>query len=200
MTGTEMIKTKILEDARKRASEAEEQARREAQEILDKAASEAGQKRAEILKKADSDSQEIYRRLLSTAALEGRKELLRAKQDMIEATFQRALEKVANLPDLEYERLMEDMVVKAATGGGDELLLTTKDAQRLGNEFLNKVNKRLQTAGMNGNIVLSKDNIRASGGFILRSGDIEINSTLEIVSEMLRPELENEVVKILFGT
>ena len=176
MTGTDMIKTKILDDAHKRASEAEEQARREAQEILNKAASEAEQKRAEILKKADLNSQEIYRRLLSTAALEGRKELLRAKQDMIEATFQRALEKVANLPDREYEKLMEDMVVKAATGGGGELS-TTKDSKRLAMipEQVNSVCKR---AGINGNIICQRINIRASG-VLLRSGDIEINSTLE---------------------
>jgi V/A-type H+-transporting ATPase subunit E len=200
MTGTEKIKSRILEDARAKAAEIEEQARQEADAVMKQAEQEASLKRAEILKKAETDSQEVYRRLLSSAALEGRKELLRAKQEMVEAAFRGALERIVNLPDKEYQKLMEDMAVNAAQKNGGEILLTERDHKRLDKEFLNNVNKRLQAAGVNGKLVLSKDTIRSSGGFILKSGDMEVNSTLEILFEMLRPELENEVVKILFGT
>ncbi len=200
MTGTDKIKSRILEDARAKASEIEDVARREAEEIMDQAIHEARLKRAEIMKKAEEDSQEVYRRLLSSAGLEGRKDLLRARQDMIEAAFRGALERIINLPNREYQKLMEDMAVNAAQKGSGELLLSDKDRSRLDKEFLNNINRRLQAAGINGNVVLSKDTIRSSGGFILRSGDMEVNSTLEILFGMLKPELENEVVKILFGT
>jgi len=200
MTGTEKIKSRILEGARAKAAEIEEQARQEADAVMKQAEQEASLKRAEILKKAETDSQEVYRRLLSSAALEGRKELLRAKQEMVEAAFRGALERIVNLPDKEYQKLMEDMAVNAAQKNGGEIFLTERDHKRLDKEFLNNVNKRLQAAGVNGKLVLSKDTIRSSGGFILKSGDMEVNSTLEILFEMLRPELENEVVKILFGT
>ena len=200
MTGTEKIKSRILEDARAKAAEIEEQARQEAGAIMDQANKEAGLKRAEILKKAEADSQEAYRRLTSSAALEGRKDLLRAKQDMVEAAFQSALERIVNLPDREYQKLMEDMAVNAALKDGGEILLSERDRSRLDGNFLNNVNKRLQASGMKGKLVLSKDAIRSMGGFILKSGDMEVNSTLEILFGMLRPELENDVVKILFGT
>ncbi len=200
MTGTDKIKSRILEDARAKASEIEELARRDADEIMNQATQEAGLKRTEILKKAEADSQEAYRRLLSSAGLEGRKDLLRAKQDMVEAAFQGALERIVNLPDREYQKLMEDMAVNAAGKGNGEILLSEKDRSRLNKDFINNVNKRLQAAGINGNLVLSKETIRSSGGFILRSGDMEVNSTLEILFGMLRPELENEVVRILFST
>lgn len=199
MTGTEKIKSRILEDARAKASEIEDVARRDADEIMDQAIKEAGLKRAEILKKAEAGSQEAYRRLLSSAGLEGRKDLLRAKQDMVEAAFRGALERIVNLPDREYQKLLEDMAVRAAGKGNGEILLSEKDRSRLDREFLNNVNKRLQATGINGNLVLSKDTIRSSGGFILKSGDMEVNSTLEILFGMLKPELENEVVKILFS-
>lgn len=200
MTGTEKIKTKILEDARVKASETEEQAKREAHDIMAHASLEAEQKKAELLQKAEEDSHEAYRRLLSVAGLEDRKEVLRAKQDMVEAAFQGALEKVIKLPDREYQMFIEDMVVSAATRGSGEILLSEKDSNRMDKEFLSNVNKRLQAAGMNGSLVLSKDTIHSVGGFILRCGEMEVNSTLEILFGMLRPELENEVVKILFGT
>ncbi len=200
MTGTEKIKARILEDARAKASEIEEQAKREAQEIIDQAKSEAALKKAEILKKAEADGNEAYRRLLSTAGLEGRKDLLRARQDMVEAAFGGALEKVINLPDREYQKLIEDMVVKAATKGSGEILLSERDRSRMDKDFLDNINKRLKAAGIDGKLVLSKDTIRTSGGFILRSGDMEVNSTFEIMFGMLKPDLENEVVKILFAT
>lgn len=200
MTGTDMIKAKILEDARKKAAETEEQARREAQVILKDASDEAERKTNDILMKAEADSQEVYRRLLAAAGLEGRKEILRAKQEMVEAAFQGALEKFANLPDTEYRKLIENMVVCAASKGSGEILLSEKDSRRIGKDFLSKVNGRLKAAGKDGKLVLSKDTIRSKGGFILRSGDMEVNGTLEILFTTLRPELENEVVRILFGT
>ena len=46
--------------------------------------------------------------------------------------------------------------------------------------------------------VLLYDSIRASGGFVLKSG-VEVNSTLEIIFEMIKPVCESEVVKILFS-
>lgn len=200
MTGTEIIKSKILEDARAKAAQTEEQARQEARKIIDQAQEEAAQKKAEILKKAEADGGEVYRRHLSVAGLEGRKAILQAKQDMVEAAFKAALERVSNLPDREYQKLIEDMVVHAATKGSGEILLSEKDRSRMNNELMSNINKRLKDAGTDGALVLSEESIRAAGGFILRSGDMEINSTLEILFEMLRPKLENEVVKILFGT
>ena len=42
--------------------------------------------------------------------------------------------------------------------------------------------------------------IRTAGGVILKFGDMEINSTFEILFGMLRTELESDVVSILFGS
>ena len=190
MTGTEKIKSKILEDARAKASDIEEQARAEAREILSQASGEAGRKREEILKKAEADGQEAYRRLLSVAGLEGRKEVLRAKQDMVEAAFQKAMDKVTQLPDNEYQKLIEEMVIRAATKGTGEIVMSEKDSKRMNADFLNNINKRLKASGINGSLTLSKDHIKTAGGFILRSVDMEVNSTLEILFGMLRPELE----------
>jgi V/A-type H+-transporting ATPase subunit E len=111
MTGTDKIKAKILEDAENKAFEIEEQARQEARSITDQALKEAEIKKAEILKKAEAEGQEVYRRLISVAGLEARKEILKAKQDMVEEAFAKAVEKITGLTDTEYQKMLLKVVL-----------------------------------------------------------------------------------------
>ncbi len=199
MTGTEKIKAKILEDSNAKASHIEEQAKLEAAVILDEAAKEADKKRKDIISKAEADSMEAYRRLLAVADLEGRKELLRAKQEVVEKAFKAAMIKLTELPDREYQKLLENMVVKTAAKGNGEIMLSAKDAGRTDGHFIENVNRSLSEAGIVGSLKLSEDRIASAGGVVIRYGEMEINNTFEILFEMLRPQLENEVVKILFA-
>mgnify|MGYP000327619550 CR=1 FL=1 len=198
MTGTERIKSRILEDARTKAAEIEAQAKQEAKEIMDLALSEAARKKEALLEKAKAEGAEAYRRIISVAGLEGRKQILKTKQDMVEAAFKKAVEKVTSMPDNEYQRFLEDMAVNASSKGTGEIVMSEKDLKRIDKKFINNINTRLEKSGIKGNLTLSKETIRSSGGFILKSGDVEINSTLEIIFEMIRPACESDVVKILF--
>lgn len=199
MTGTEKIKNKILEDAKAKAIEMEEQARAESGIIMESALRDAGLHKEELMKKAESEGAELYKRMIAVAGLEGRKEILRTKQELVDAAFRRAMEKVAGLPDPEYQKLLEDMIVRVAEKEGGEILLTEKDRRRVDSRFLANINGRLSGAGIHGGLSLSEDTIQTSGGFILRRGEMEMNSTFEILFSMLRTKLENEVVRILFG-
>ncbi|MGE5613396.1 MAG: V-type ATP synthase subunit E [Bacillota bacterium] len=199
MTGTDKIKSKIMEDAKAKALQTEEQAKAEAGDIIDQAKREAALKEAEILKKAESDGMDLYKRMLAVAELEGRKSILGAKQDMISLAFKTAMEKLCALPDNEYQRLIEDMTVKSAITGEGEILLSEKDAKRMDAGFIENINRRLENSGKSGKLSLSAKTVRTAGGFILKYGDMEINSTFEILFGVIRPELEQEVVKILFG-
>jgi V/A-type H+-transporting ATPase subunit E len=181
--------------------------------------------------------------MLAVAGLEGRKELLGARQEMIDAAFTKAMEKVVGLPDRQYQELLEKMIAEAAAGYRDpssqadrtgeymdpsvqtdgtagymnlsakadsahapqagfigEVMLSEKDAARMDGRFIDNINKRLSASGGKGTITLSGDRIRTAGGFILKIGDMEINSTFEILFGMLRTELESDVVGILFGS
>jgi V/A-type H+-transporting ATPase subunit E len=200
MTGTERIKAKILEDAKSRASAIEEQAKKEAREILDKASHEAGLKKEAILKEAENEGSETYKRMLAVAGLEGRKQILRTKQDAINAAFEKALDRICGLPDSEYQKLIEDMIVKAAVDGGGEIFLSQKDSSRMDGSFISNINQRVAGSGKSGTWSLSPQPIKTVGGFILKSGEMEVNSTFEIMFGMLRTELEGEVVKILFNS
>jgi len=199
MTGTEKIKTKILEDAKGKAIKIEELAKQESCDILGNANKTAEQKKKDILSRADSEGAEVYRRLIAVAGLEGRKELLRSKQDMVDTAFKTAMERITNLPDAEYQKILEDLAVSAAQKGSGEILLSKRDLKRIDSQFIGNINKRLGSSGIIGDLTLSGDNINAAGGVVLKYGEMEINSTFEILFGMFRPQLENEVVKILFS-
>lgn len=200
MTGTEKIKTKIIEDANAIALYIEEQAKQEARDIMDNALKDAERKKVELLQKADFDGAEAYKRLIAVAGLEGRKEILRTKQEMIDTAFKTALMNVSNLPDKEYQKLLEELVISTAAKGSGEILLSEKDLHRIDSQFLDNINRGLSGMQINGDLILSKETIHTAGGFVLRCGDMEMNSTFEILFGMLRTELENDVVEILFTT
>ena len=199
MTGTEKIKAKILEDAEVRAGQILEQARAEAREIIDNALKEAEQKRSDILRKGESDGREVYRRMMSEANLEGRKEVLKAKQDLVESAFSLAMDKLCKLSDQDYQKLLEDMAVEAAKDEDGEILLSEQDRNRVSKDFVKNINKRIASSGKNGKLALSQDTIKTVGGIVLRYDQMEINNTFEVIFEMLKPKLENDVVKILFS-
>ncbi len=198
MTGTEKIKTKIIEDAKAKALTIEEQAREDAQAIMEQASEDIAKKRAALLQRAETDAAESYKRFIAIAGLEGRKEILRAKQEMIEAAFQKALEKICQMKDQDYQKLLEQMIADAAGNENGEILLSEKDAKRMDSQFTGNINKRIANAGKNGTLTLSGQYVKTAGGFVLKSGEMEINSTFEILFSMLRTELESDVVRMLF--
>ncbi len=200
MTGIDKIKSKILEDAAAQGALLDEKAAAEARSILDLAAAEAAVKKSELTGKAESDGAEIYRRLLAQAGLEQRKDILRTKQELIDTAFRMAFDRICSLPDGEYQKLLEDMIVEAAGIEGGEIILSEKDVKRLDEQFLNNINNRLDNMTNRSAVSLSERNIVTAGGFILKQGDVEINGTFEILFGTLRNDLENEVVRILFNT
>jgi len=198
MTGTEKIKSKIIEDAKAKALSIEEQAKQEAGMLIEQASAEAEQKRAELLEKAKADGEALYKRLIAVAELDGRKDILRTKQEIIDEAFQKAMEKICMMADKDYQALLEGMIAEAAGNESGEIMLSEKDAKRVDSHFIDNINRRIADSGKNGTVKLSNRFIKTAGGFILKCGEVEINSTFEILFDMLRTELEPDIVKILF--
>ena len=116
-----------------------------------------------------------------------------------EEAFAKAVEKITGLPGTEYQKMLEEMVAGAASDGAGEILLSERDRKRIDRNFTDNIYRRLKTFGRNGTVALSDETVQTAGGFVLRYGDMEINGTFEIVFDMLRPQIENDVVNILFS-
>lgn len=178
----------ILKDAKTKAAEIRKEAEERASEILNEAAGRAEEEGKRILSNAQRRAAEEKKRLIAMAKLEARNMILSAKQNKIQAVFDRVLRSVVELPEKEYLEIFRSMLTKAATGG-EEVIVNERDRKHITPEFLSQIDPSLG---------LSPEARDISGGFVLKSGRIETNSSFEVLLSSARREIEPEVLKILF--
>ncbi|GAE87741.1 V-type ATP synthase subunit E [Acetivibrio straminisolvens] len=198
MAGVEKIKERIIEEARAQAEANIKRAQEEAAKIIETAQKEADAKKAQILEKAKKEAVDVKKRLKAMAELEARKKKLQARQEVVEEAFNKAIEKLNSLPDREYEEIISRLIINSVQSGTEEIILSPKDKQRISAGFIENINKKLSEKGIDGKIRLSEETKNISGGFILKSGDIEINNSFEAIIRMKREEVEAQVIKALF--
>jgi V/A-type H+-transporting ATPase subunit E len=198
MAGTEKLVSKILSDARSAAQANLAGARAEAEGIVLDAREEAGALAAAAAQKAEREAAAHERRVISTAELEGRKELLAVKRRLIDDLFDEARDLLCRKSGAEYEALLLDMISASAFGDA-EIILSERDRDRLPEGFQNSVNTVLGAVGKPYRLTLSDETRPIGGGFILRSGQIEINNSFESIIRNKRDSLESLAVKMLFG-
>lgn len=199
MTGTDRIKAKIMDESRAAADIQLDAATREADEIIAAAEKEAMLAAQKARLAAEEEAAHQNKRMLAVASLEERKSVLKVRQDMVELAFRKAMDKLAALPDREYGAFLKSYAIGAVREGAGEILLNETDKKRLGQAFVKDLNDSLAKAGKKSTLSLAVDALKAKGGFVLRYGDMEINSTLEIMMNQIKPKLEVQVADILFN-
>jgi V/A-type H+-transporting ATPase subunit E len=188
--GIEDIKKRILTDATKKKEEILAEARKKAQEIQKEGEITAQKQKESIIDKAENEATQEHHTRLTMEKLEARKQQLEEKQKVIDTVFERSLEILSTYP--EYTTLMESMILDAATGG-EQLILSPKDYADLGERVLKRVNQKLDRE-----ISLADETHEMTGGFILRTPEMEINESFEEKIRALRDEMEAEVARTLF--
>lgn len=182
---------KILLDVEERAKAILSQAEEKAKAIVDCAKSEANTFKTEQLKKLDGEKDAVLSRRETVANLEARKIILGAKQDIIDEVFSRALKKLVDTPEKEYQ----DMVVGMLDYAEDGDIVTVKKSCKsmLPKVFftsyakLKGIKLGYNTAGGN-----------FEGGMILSNGKVDKNFTFEAELGELREKLMPEIVAKLF--
>ena len=195
MTGLE----NILAEIRKSAEEAAAQTREEAQKKSDAVLEEARAKAKEEAARMDAETrvmvEKIAERAKTAAALERRRYILEAKQEVIGEMIDTARESLYVLREEDYFALLQAMIAKYALPQDGELILSEKDAARLPRGFLKKINASLQE----GALTLSEEKRYLDGGFLLRYGGIEENCTYDALFDAAREQLQDDVNKMLFA-
>ena len=124
MSGAEKIQAKILEEARLLAEANIKRAKEEAAGMIKDASKEAEAKKNQIIKKAENEAADIKKRIISVAELESRKQKLKAKQEVVDEVFELALKKLNNLPDVEYQSILIEMISFCAKPEGGNTIIT----------------------------------------------------------------------------
>jgi V/A-type H+-transporting ATPase subunit E len=194
----EKILARIADDAQKEAGRIIERANFNAQEIIKKAEEEAEILKAESFQRTEEEATRRKERMVAMSRLDFRKRILDEKQRAIDTVFQGAIETLCKLEDDEYRVLMKRMLLSGVQTGEEEIILSQRDKARLTQSFLGELNEELRNNGKKSNLTISQETRQMSGGFVLRRGNIELNSAFESLFESSREELESEVGRLLF--
>lgn len=194
----EKIIERIQRDAKAETDNILSQASATANKIIDDAQREADTIRTRMIENAKKEAEQRKQRIISSANLEMRKNILSEKQKAIDSAFSTALNMLQNMNDEEYKKIIKEMIIKNVQTGDEEIILSERDKKRLGQTFVAEINNQLSRKMKKGNLRMSDEVRNISGGFILRRGEIELNSSFDSLFKALREDLEAEVSRILF--
>lgn len=198
MNGIEKITEKIIGDAGEEAGVIIDAARAEAEKIIARYNAEAAAQSIKINNLAEQKKLEVIKHQDDMAHLEGRKQLLTAKQAVLDDVFKEAFDKIRKLERADYIAFLSSMAFKTSLYGTDEIILSASDRGSIGEDIVAKANQLLESSGKNASLVLSDEVRDIDGGLILKTGDIETNCTFDVLYDIARGELTTEVAAILF--
>ncbi|MGE5588156.1 MAG: V-type ATP synthase subunit E [Clostridia bacterium] len=198
MSALEKMREKILEDAKARADEIVNAATAEAQAIVAGARAEAARKRDEVLARGNEKADEERRRALTLAELDARKQLLATKAALVDEVFQEARRRLTSLEPERYRAYLKQAILEAVESGEEEVVVSARDLGTIGPGVVSEVNAELAKQGRKAALRLSSAPGEFDGGFVLRTGRTEVNSTFDAILAREREALVVEVAKVLF--
>ena len=200
MAGLASIIDRIRTEAGEQAAEIGKRAEAKAEELLAKAREDADGETARILENGQVQAEQAAARVLSGAAMNSRKDMLTARQDLIDAVFEVVLVRLREMPEDAYAAMLTSMIARHIGTGGGEILLPEKDLPMLPQDFAERIMAQagLPAEGAETPILAGVPDIPSRGGFILRHGPIDINGTFAAVLRLRRNDWEALAAEMLF--
>ncbi|MEN3190721.1 MAG: V-type ATP synthase subunit E [Atribacterota bacterium] len=192
------IKEKIISDAKNKANKIIEDANNKAKEIREKAKKESEDIKLKILNRINQEILLKKGKIITEANLGARKTILSTKQDIIEKTFNKALDKITKLDDRQYLNFIKKIILNNIEKGDEAIFISPLDKDRISKNFIKEINDELQANGKQGKLKLSSTYLDIKGGVVIGSDNIRKNSSLEIMFKNVREELETKISRFLF--
>jgi len=199
MSALERMQERILEDAKAKADDILRAASAGAEEILREARAEAARRRDEELARGRERAEENHRRILTLAQLDARKQVLATKAGLIEEVFTEAARRLASLEPAAYKAYLKRMMLGATVSGDEEVIMSPRDRDTVGSEVVAEVNAALAEQGRKGQLRLSDNARELIGGFVLKSGNVDVNCTFDAILAREREAMLVDVARVLFG-
>ncbi len=198
MAGAEKLIEKILGDAQRDAESYWNDAEEKKKVMRDKLNKDIEKRKAEISRLADETVRENKKRLAAVYDLEYRKQLLAAKQEIMGEAKALAMQKLTGLPDDQYVSLLKQRLFACAVSGTGGIIVS-KSETRIGQPFIDDVNKTLKAKYGRGEIKLLTEKRSFAGGFVYVDGGLEIDMSLEALLGEAWQQSETDVAAALFG-
>jgi V/A-type H+-transporting ATPase subunit E len=197
--GLSAIANAVLEEEQKEAEAIVSTAKNEAKEVLKAAKQQADKKYQTTLNQAVARAEAEKRRIVSITEVEMRNYLLQAKEELVNAAFDKALVSLKEFVTTgEYHRYLLTLIKEVAKGLGQKSLIiqvNTKDKAWLTQEELDRLSKKL-----NCELKILEETEDFIGGFKTQSIDRKItyDSTIDNKLNELKPQLRVELAKMMF--
>lgn len=199
MNGIEKITARIAAEAGAEAEAILAEARAQAAEIGAEFEKKAQEEYQSCLRRGTVETEQRAQRMGNTARLESKKEILALKQELIAAAYDKAKEKILNLPETEYVAFLAAQAGKAAVSGDEEIALNEADRAKVGTQVVEAANALVKERGLEPKLTLADKPAAISGGLLLRKGAVEVNCALDSLVELSRNSLDAEIAAVLFG-
>ena len=196
MTGLEKILYQIEEEAKSSADKIIEDANKEAQAIAAKADATCQELKAAAEVKATANAEDILKKSRSAAAMQRKKNLLTAKQEVIGEVIDKAQKSLYAMDDAAYFALIEKMLDKFVLAEEGEIRFNAKDLKRMPAGFEKKIAAAAQKKG--GVLALSSQTCEIDGGFLLVYGGIEENCSFAAMFAAEKESLQDKVHTLMF--
>ncbi|MBE6083228.1 MULTISPECIES: V-type ATP synthase subunit E [Tissierellales] len=198
MAEIDSLKNRILKESKDKAEAKEREAEAQVREML----KESEEKIQVILNdgkiKGEKEGDALKNRIISKAHMDYKNMILEAKQEALEKIFELVLQRIKEMNKEDYTHFLERLLIHNTETGTEEVILSKNDEEGIDAELLNKVNKELISQGKEGKLILKGYRDSISSGFILQRDGIEINCSPKSQLRLLRDNLEEELVDILF--
>lgn len=194
MTGLDKILAQIQLDTDNICADINNRAQALCADIINSAHKEAQIIKIKGDEQAKSKKEDIIYRAKSTASLQKNAVMLSTKQEIIASAVACAKSYLCNLPVAEYFELLIRMIEKYSEDSNGEMLLSSKDLQRIPSDFQIKI-----SACSKGKLIVSEDTVDIDGGFVLKYGGVEVNCAFESIFSAESEKLSDTVSHILFA-
>ena len=200
-SGTDKIVSSIMSEAQEKADVIIQDANANVSEITAKAEKTAEAEKIKILENGKKQSDMRYQQIISEAKMNARRAELGAKEEVIEAAFDKAtddLKDIASSGSEEYDDSLTKIIKEAVDEiGGKDLIIQLNEADT--NKFKSQLDSS-STFQIDDVKFQLGEPIDTIGGAIVKTknGDIEVNNTIESRLDRFKSVLRSEVADVLF--
>lgn len=185
----EDIKKKILSDAEAKKEAMLKEASDKKEAVLASYKKKAAEFARDIKEKAAAEADGLKRGIVIDARLRRKNEALARKRALMEKAIADGMADFMASKD--YPSRMEALLSLSGLNEGE--VVVSEGDKALDQKWLDTASKK---AG--GKFKLARSKGGFTGGFIVRSGEVAVNATLETLLNVKREELEKELVAVLF--
>ncbi|NLL62031.1 MAG: hypothetical protein GX240_04495 [Candidatus Atribacteria bacterium] len=192
------IKERILRDALKEKERILRDTKIRIEELKSQDLKENESIRRDIMERYKQEAELKEKKIVTEARLNAKKSLLAEKQDIINNIFSEVIKRIMKFDDLKYMTIIENLILENVETGDETVYVGEQERDSINQEFINKINKKLQSLGKKGDLRFSKERLPIIGGVVIGTGQIKKNSSLEVLLEKIKDELETKLNRFLF--